>query len=119
MIILATSTSQQISSLNAQAKETRNLLTNTKDLSADQNLEAEKVYDEAARVLSNADSIKLPSVLPKELRKNAQETKESAKKALQSVQEKVNEHQSVVQEAQQALDNAQDEYRNVEAKQRV
>lgn len=116
---LATSTSQQLASLSAQAKDTRKLLNHTKDLSADQNAEAEKVYDEAARVLSNADSIKLPSVLPQELRNNAIETKEAAKQALKMVQDKIQEHQPVMQEAQQALSDAQNEYRNVEAKQKV
>ncbi|KAI1706360.1 laminin EGF domain-containing protein [Ditylenchus destructor] len=113
----ATSTSQLIANLNSKMNETDQLLKDTQSLAEEQQAEAAKAYDQAARILSNVESIKLPQIIPDELREKAKNLKEESQQAVQNAQQKAGDNQKALWDAQQALQESRVEFNNLQAKQ--
>uniref|UniRef100_A0A914CX17 Uncharacterized protein n=1 Tax=Acrobeloides nanus TaxID=290746 RepID=A0A914CX17_9BILA len=93
------------------------LLNQTTQLSEEQTAASDKAYDEAAHALSNVEGLKLPNILPDELKNQSNKIKEESKTALQNSQEKVAENKGLLEEAQRVLNEAREEIRNAKAQQ--
>ncbi|KAI1730594.1 laminin EGF domain-containing protein [Ditylenchus destructor] len=113
------STSQLIANLHGKMNETEQLLKDTQSLAEEQQAEASKAYDQAARILSNVESIKLPQIIPDELREKAKTLKEKSQQAVQNAQQKAGDNQKALWDAQQALQESRVEFGNLQATQNI
>ena len=95
------------------------LLNQTTQLSEEQTAASDKAYDEAAHALSNVEGLKLPNILPDELKNQSNKINEESKTVLQNFQEEVAKNKELLEEAQRVLDEAKKELQNAKAQQVV
>jgi hypothetical protein len=119
MKVLASTTSQKISTLLKKVEEIGQRLKNTHILIEEQSVETNRTYNEAARILSNVESVRLPNVVPDDLHSNAQAIVSEASKQLENVKEKTAENEALLLDAEQTLREAFDQMQNSVVKQKV
>jgi hypothetical protein len=116
--LLVSATGQHISSLINKVQEIKQRLENTNILIEKQSIETNRTYNEAAQMLSNVESVRLPNVVPGDLHSNAQEVSSEAAK-LQNVKNKATKNEALLLEAEQTLREAFDQIQNAIVKQKV
>ncbi|KAE9553294.1 hypothetical protein FO519_003507 [Halicephalobus sp. NKZ332] len=104
----ASQTSQQISDLETQLDETKKLLNQTKQLAEEESENAEKSYDEAARAVSNVQELKLPNVIPEDLKSESEKLKENTKETEKNAHDVIEENKEVLTNAKAAIAEAKD-----------
>ncbi|KAI6173803.1 hypothetical protein M3Y98_01121600 [Aphelenchoides besseyi] len=113
----ASTTSQQIETLNDQLKKTKSALNVTRSLAEQENADAQKTYDDAVDKLSRVESVKLTDVTPEDLSDDAQNQKEEASLSLTNAREKINENTQQLEDARTALAAAEHDLRAARAQQ--
>ena len=104
----ASQTSQQINDLEVQLEETKRLLNQTKQLAEEESQTAEKAYDEAARAVSNVQELKLPNIIPEELKEKSEKLKENTRETKNHTQSVVNDNRETLDKAKSVIAEAKD-----------
>ena len=103
----ASTTSQQIATLNEQIARASEALNTTRGLAEQENADAQRVYDVAVGALRDVESVRLPDVIPEELGEDAQNQREESSLSLTDARDKSEANVQALEDARAALASAE------------
>lgn len=115
----ASSTSQQISALLDSVSELEQRLKSTQKLAQEQSVETNKTHDEAARVLSSVESVRLPNILPANFHTDSENVRKESQEALKSATATAASQADLLTEAAKMIQETQQQLRSMQEKQQL
>uniref|UniRef100_A0A914ZML2 Laminin-like protein lam-2 n=1 Tax=Parascaris univalens TaxID=6257 RepID=A0A914ZML2_PARUN len=112
-------TSKEIAIMQNRLKDTGNLLNQTRQLAAEQLIEADKAYKAAAESLTTVEGLKLPNADPQLLKQEAKRVAEDAKMAGANAKEQAAANKELIDEAQRVIANAGYELQRAKDQQKI
>nr|CAD2172703.1 unnamed protein product [Meloidogyne enterolobii] len=115
----ASSSVQRIAAFQTEVNELEKRLNSTKHLALEQSAETNKTHDDAARVLSSVESVRLPNILPDSFRTQSDTVHSNGEEALKKVELGSTTHAQLYEESGQLLIDSKNQLEKVKEKQHI